>query len=191
MGLVQLSGPEAEPLSLDEIKAHLRVDGMSEDALLQSLVLTSRLHIEAALGLALITQSWKLVRDVWPDDGVVNLPLAPVRLISDVRVIGRDGSVQSLDSNDYALDSSGRPARLYRRRNAWPVPGRRHAGIEIDFTAGFGPSANDVPEPVRQALLLLVAHWYEHRDPIEIGMPSTAVPHAVSRLLNPYRAVRL
>lgn len=191
MGLVQLSGPGAEPLSLVEIKAHLRVDGNEEDVLLQSLVLTSRLHIEAALGLALMTQSWKLILDAWPQDVVVELPIAPVQSVSDVRLIARDGTTQSLDEQSYYLDTSGRPARLCKQSGSWPNPGRKHAGIEIDFTAGFGESASDVPEPVRQALMLLVAHWYEHRDPIEIGALSTAVPHAVSRLLIPYRAVRL
>ncbi len=191
MGLVQLSGPGAEPLSIDEIKAHLRLDGMNEDVLLQSLLLTSRLHIETALGLALITQSWSLVLDAWPADGLVHLPIAPVQLVSAVRVSDPNGLMVTLDGGEYDVDASGRPARLYRKKGSWPVPARKTAGIEIDISAGFGGSANDVPEPVRQALLLLVAHWYEHRDPIEIGTPSTAVPQAVSRLLNPYRAVRL
>lgn len=191
MGLVLLSGPSAEPLSLDEVKAHLRVDGAAEDALLQSLVLTSRLHIEAALGLALMTQSWRLVLDAWPSDSVVKLPIAPVQSISEMRVKAADGVPSVVDATTYALDTSGRPARVAPKNGVWPVPGRKLAGIEIDLVAGFGPTANDVPEPVRQALLLLVAHWYEHRDPIEIGTPATAVPHAVSRLLNPYRAVRL
>lgn len=191
MGLVQLSGPDAEPLTLDEVKAHLRVDGVAEDALLQSLVLTSRLHIEAALGLGLMTQSWRLVLDAWPHDGIVNLPIAPVQMVSEVRTIAQDGMPILVDSAGYELDATGRPARLFSRNAWWPAPGRKHAGIEIDLTAGFGPTASDVPEPVHQALLLLVAHWYEHRDPIEIGTPSAAVPHAVSRLLNPYRAVRL
>jgi uncharacterized phiE125 gp8 family phage protein len=48
-----------------------------------------------------------------------------------------------------------------------------------------------VPAPIRQALLLLVAHWYEHRDPIEIGTDSTIIPAAVSELLKPYRMRRL
>lgn len=191
MGLMQLSGPGAEPLSLDEVKAYLRIDGAAEDALLQSLLLTSRLHIEAALGLALMTQSWKFVIDAWPDKHVVELPISPVQHVSDVRVIGQDGLAQSVASSDYDIDVSCRPARLYTKRGGWPKPGRQSAGIEIDFTAGFGATADAVPEPIRQALLLLVAHWYEHRDPIEIGTPSTAVPAAVSRLLNPYRAVRL
>lgn len=77
MGLMQLSGPGAEPLSLDEVKAYLRIDGAVEDALLQSLLLTSRLHIEAALGLALMTQSWKFVIDAWPDNMLSNCRFLP------------------------------------------------------------------------------------------------------------------
>ena len=191
MGLRQLSGPSQEPLTLDEVKAYLRIDGASEDVLLQSLMLTSRLHIEAALGLALLTQSWRLSLDHWPKDGVVDLPVAPALAVSEVRVLDANGTAAVLAPETYGLDSSRRPARLVSQTGRWPLPGRKIAGIEIDLTAGFGPAASDVPEPVRQALLLLVAHWYEHRDPIEIGTPATAVPHAVNRLLNPYRAVRL
>lgn len=190
MGLVLLSGPVTEPLTLSEVKAHLRVDGAVEDALMQSLMLTSRLHIEAALGLALITQSWRLVLDAWPADGIVNLPIAPIQSLTEIRVMSSDGTPRVVADTQYALDSSRRPARLIAKDN-WPTPGRKFAGIEIDFVAGFGANASAVPEPIRQALLLLVAHWYEHRDPIEIGTPATAVPQAVCRLLHPYCAVRL
>ncbi len=72
-----------------------------------------------------------------------------------------------------------------------PAPGRPIKGAEIAFTAGYGPAASDVPAPVRQALLLLVAHWYEHREPIEIGSSATAIPQTVSDLLMPHRGVRL
>ncbi|MFV0368257.1 MAG: head-tail connector protein [Hyphomicrobiaceae bacterium] len=191
MGIFQLSGAGAEPLSVDEVKAHVRIDGSSEDALLQSLILTSRLHIEAALGLALIAQSWRLVLDQWPKDGPVKLPISPVRSVSEMRVLAANGTPTVVDAGSYGLDTSQRPARIMFFGTSRPEPERPFAGIEIDLMVGFGEKANDVPEPVRQALLLLVAHWYEHRDPIEIGKPTTAVPHAVSRLLHPYRAVRL
>ena len=45
--------------------------------------------------------------------------------------------------------------------------------------------------PIRHALLMLVAHWYEHREPVEIGAASAPVPPMVSDLLQPYRPVRL
>ena len=37
-----------------------------------------------------------------------------------------------------------------------PAPGRAVAGIEIDVVAGYGAPA-DVPSPLRQAILMLVA----------------------------------
>lgn len=191
MGLKLLSGPGAEPVSIDEVKAHLRIDGNSEDALMSSLVLTSRLHIEAALGLALMTQQWQLVLDSWPAAGSVKLAIAPVQSITEVRIADKSGATTSVAASSYALEATGRPARIVPVEGAWPTPGRKTGGIQIDFVAGFGAAAQDVPAPIRQALLLLIAHWYEHRDPIEIGAPATAVPHAVSRLLHPYQPVRV
>ncbi len=191
MALMMRTGPLGEPVTLEEVKTHLRLDGASEDALLASLILTSRLHIEAALGLALISQGWRLVLDKWPRDGVVSLPIAPVRSIEEIRVRDADGTPTVVPVEEYDLASAGRPQRIVYLGNGWPVPGRRVAGIEIDLAAGYGATADDVPAPIRQALLLLIAHWYEHRDPFEIGAPQTHVPGAVSRLLSPYRPVRL
>jgi uncharacterized phiE125 gp8 family phage protein len=71
------------------------------------------------------------------------------------------------------------------------APGVRAGGIEIDFTAGFGASSASVPAPLKHALLLLTAHWYEHRDPVEIGSPAARIPDAVSDLIQPFRKIRL
>lgn len=190
MALTMTSGPAVEPVSLDEAKAHLRIDGTSEDALVASLILTSRLHIEAALGLALIHQGWRLILDSWPKGGIVRVPLSPLTSVAEVRVKNAAGVGDVVAAADYSVVVAGRPQRLIAK-GAWPVPGVAAAGIEIDFTAGFGVAAEDVPAPIRQALLLLIAHWYEHRDPVEIGAPQTSVPHAVNRLLGPYRPVRV
>ncbi len=191
MALMMRNGPLGEPVTLDEVKTHLRLDSAGEDTLLASLILTSRLHIEAALGLALISQGWRLVLDAWPVDGVVALPIAPVQAIEEIRVRDRDGNATAVMAEDYELAAAGRPQRLVPLGAGWPAPGRPVAGIEVDLVAGFGATAEDVPAPIRQALMLLVAHWYEHRDPFEIGAPQTHVPGAVSRLLGPYRPVRL
>ncbi|MEZ5853954.1 MAG: head-tail connector protein [Hyphomicrobiaceae bacterium] len=191
MSLVMTSGPVLEPVSLAEAKAHLRVDSSVEDALIQSLVVTSRLHIEAALGLALITQAWSYFLDRWPKNGRVLLPLSPVAAITGIRVWSVDGTSQLMDLQGFFLDGAGRPPRLATLAGtSHPQPGRSVNGIEIAFTAGFGAAPEDVPAPVRHALLLLVAHWYENREPIEIGGSSNAIPAMVSELLMPYRRRR-
>lgn len=191
MPLILTSPPAVEPVSLAEAKAHLRLDGAAEDVLIGSLILTSRLHIEAALGLALITQGWTLVLDRWPDRDSLSLPLRPVQSIAAVRVLAADGTPALLDPGSYLADTAATPPRLVRTGPPWPDPERAAGGIEIAFAAGFGPVPASVPEPLRQALLLLVAHWYEHRTPAEAGLAATAVPAALSELLLPYRLKRL
>lgn len=190
MALVLTSAPLSEPVTVAEAKAHLRVDGEAEDQLIASLILTARLHIEAALGLALITQGWRWSLDRWPDGREIALPLRPLQALEEVRVIAANGDATVIAPSQYLVDVGSVPPRLVRR-DALAQPGQVAGGIEIDFTAGYGDEADTVPAPIRQAMLLLVAHWHEHRDPIEVGSPDTGVPTTVSELLMPYRVVQL
>ncbi len=191
MALVLTSGPAVEPVTVAEAKAHLRVDATEEDTLIASLILTSRLHIEAALGLALITQSWRTLLDAWGAEAAIELPLRPLQTVDAVRVLPAEGAAVVIAPTSYVVDTASAPPRLERTGMIWPHPGKVANGIEIDFTAGFGDAAADVPAPLRQALLLLVAHWYERREPIEVGSAETAVPGSVSELLAPFRMRRL
>ncbi len=191
MALVQTSGPPLEPITVSEAKAHLRIDGADEDTLIASLILTSRLHVETALGLALLTQSWRLTLDRWPCEKDLELPLRPLQTIDAVRVFPAEGAATVIAPANYIADAASVPPRLVRTGVIWPQPGKAANGIEIDFTAGYGAAPAQVPAPIRQALLLLIAHWYERRDPIEVGSPDTVIPEAVSELLDLYRVKRI
>ncbi|HWV83774.1 MAG TPA: head-tail connector protein [Hyphomicrobiaceae bacterium] len=187
-----LIGPTVEPVTLSEAKAHLRVDSSAEDTLIQSLIMASRLHIEAALDLALITQTWRVQFDRWPRSRSLNLPLRPVQSLTAVRVFDDADDDEALDTSTFILDGTAHPARLILSGRASLLqPTRAANGIEIDFVAGYGDAPADVPQPIRQALLLLTAHWYENREPVEIGASATIIPATVSELLSPYRRRRL
>lgn len=190
MSLDLIAGPAVEPVSVAEAKAHMRIDGNAEDGFIASLITTSRLHVEAALGLALVTQRWLWRFDRWPDEGAVQLPLRPVQSVEAVRILPASGTAATVVSSSYTLDGAGNPARLMPKA-ALPGPGVAINGIEMEFTAGFGAAAADVPAPVRQAVLLLVAHWYENREPVAVGAQPVPVPAMVSELLLPFRTVRL
>jgi uncharacterized phiE125 gp8 family phage protein len=192
MPLVLTAGPAVEPVSLAEAKAHLRLDGTAEDPLVGSLILTSRLHVETTLGLALVTQSWSWFLDAWPRRRGVELPLKPLQSITAVRLYDEAGAPTTVAPGTYFLDGAGNPPRLVRQGTlVWPRPARTANGIEIAFTAGYGNAAADVPQPIRQAILLLVAHWYEHRTPLEVGSQAEPPPGMVADLLAPYRTPRL
>lgn len=191
MSLVMTSPPAAEPVTVADAKAHLRIDGSDEDVLIASLLLTSRLHIETALSLALITQSWTLRLDGWPCRRDIELPLAPLRAVDEVRVKNASGTAVVVPPESYLVDLAARPARLIWNNVTPPAPQVPANGIEIDLTAGFGASGDSVPAPLKHAILMLMAHWYEHRDPQEIGGDGARIPAAVGELINPFRTIRL
>jgi uncharacterized phiE125 gp8 family phage protein len=191
MSLAMTTPPALEPVTVADAKAHLRVDGSAEDVLIGSLVLTSRLHIEAALGLALITQSWTLALDRWPRGNHIDLPLTPLQSVDDVRVKNAAGVAAIVPAENYLVDLASRPGRLVWNNTIPPIPGLPANGIEIDLTAGFGATADSVPAPLKHAILMLTAHWYEHRDPDDIGSEAAQIPAAVSDLIQPFRTIRL
>jgi uncharacterized phiE125 gp8 family phage protein len=192
MPLILTAGPSVEPVSLAEAKAHCRVDGDLEDTLIASLILAARLHIERSLDVALVSQSWSLYLDRWPERAHVELPLAPLLSVDAVRLYGPTGSFMTLDPALFDVDAFSRRPRLSRRDGqSWPLPGRGVNGVEIAFTAGHGSSADDVPMPLRLAIKLLVAHWHEAREPVLLGESADPVPLSVASLLRPYHAVRL
>jgi uncharacterized phiE125 gp8 family phage protein len=192
MTLILTSPPAAEPLSLTEAKAHLRVDGTDEDTLISSLVTAARVHVETSTRRALLTQGWTLALDDWPARGLVEIPLAPLQAMSGIEIYDEDGVPETLDADAYEVDAASLPPRILRRRgHVWPRPGLLAGGIHIDLTVGYGDTAADVPEPLRQAVRLLAAHWFEHREPVILGDVATRVPDAVEALLAPFRPVRL
>ena len=89
------------------------------------------------------------------------------------------------------LDKSDAPARLAVVHGVPPAPERPAAGIEIDITCGYGDASADVPEPLRQAIRLLVAHWYENRGLIASGGEVAALPQSAAALIAPYRVLAL
>lgn len=189
MALFQIVSPQVEPVTLAEAKQTLRVDHDSEDTLLSSLIGAAREEVEASCGLALIDQTWRLTLDILPPLGRVLLRRHPVREIVSVTVYGPDGEASLVDPQSYRLDAGSRPARLHFLN--LPVAGMAANGIEIDFVAGFGEAGADVPDLLKRAILLLVAHWYEFRAQFSAKDQPVSYPPGYERLIAPWRARRL
>lgn len=191
MALILITPPAVEPLTLEETKSYLRVEHADDDDLITALIVGARGHVEARTRRALITQTWRMIFDAWPVDGRLTIPLAPVRELSAARVYDSAGVAHALDTETFVLDAAASPGVVGFPPWAVAVPGRAVAGIEIDFVAGFGDAGADVPEPLRQAMRQLVAHWYDNRG-IAAGAPAAErSPVPVDALLAPYRTLTL
>jgi uncharacterized phiE125 gp8 family phage protein len=184
-----LTAPSIEPLALDEAKAYLRVETSDDDDVIGALIAGSRIHVEAQTRRALITQSWRIAADCWPEDGRLTIIPAPLQTLSAVRVYDFDGLAHDVDTQAFVLDRGA--SVLAFAPWAVPAPGRIVAGIELDVTVGYGAASADVPEPLRQAIRLLVAHWYENRGITSIGHQVAVLPVTVTALIAPYRMLSL
>ena len=181
-----ITGPASEPVSLAEAKAFLRVEHGDDDDVIAALTASARIHVEAQTRRALITQTWRLVLDCWPASGRIEVRPAPLRSLSAARGFDADGNAEPLDLDAFVQDTAG--STLAFPSWAMVQPDRIAAGIELDVSVGYGGAAIDVPEPLRQAIRLLLAHWYEHRG---ITGDASTMPLSVPALLAPYRMVAL
>jgi uncharacterized phiE125 gp8 family phage protein len=191
MSSILLTPPAVEPVTLADAKVYLRVAIDDDDAVIAALISAARSHIEAQTKRALITQTWRLIRDCWPPDGRIAVVPAPLRSVAAARVYDAGGSAHAIDTGVFVADKAAAPAVLSFVPWTLTEPGRVTAGVEIDVEVGYGGAPANVPESLRQALLLLVAHWYENRGMIAIGQTVAVLPMAVAALIAPYRVFSL
>lgn len=190
MSWVVAAPPQAEPVSLDEARRHLRDPESSQDPLINSLITAARQHIERVCERALMPQSWRLSLDAFPS-GCIELPGGLVRSITTVAYTDASGAAQTLAAGTgYQADLDAQPARLSppAAGGSWPsTQSDKVNAVQITYAAGYADAAA-VPAPVKAALLLIVADLFELREAGVIGTTVQDNP-AVSRLLMPYKRV--
>jgi uncharacterized phiE125 gp8 family phage protein len=183
-----LAGPAEEPVSLGEAKAFLKIDDAAEDGLITTLISAARLHVEGVTGKALIAQTWRVVLDFWPENRVVRLPVTPFRNLVEISAVDEAGVTHPIELAQFLSE----PERLLLPAAVAGMPAlQERQGIEIDYVAGFGSEPADVPADIRQALLVLVAYWYEHRDAVIVAGSGAVVPTGFDRLVANHKRVRL
>ena len=180
-----LAGPAVEPVLLAEAKAHLRLDTDDEDDLVGALVVAARVAVESEMRAVTVAQDWRTAVEAWRAGEAVALPVLPLLAVTEIRAIGADGAASAIPAEDYLVQPAEGAVRLLREPH--PPPWR----WEIDFTAGWGTSGVDVPQPIRLAIRMLVAHWYENRSPAMSSDRPVEGPAGWRALIAPYRRMRL
>jgi uncharacterized phiE125 gp8 family phage protein len=176
-------------VTLVEAKAHLRVDSSGEDTLITSLIAAATAHLDGysgILGRCLVTQTWRQDFDGFAK--CMRLPLLAAT-ISSVKWRNSDGQLSTIASDNYSLkaDEMGSYVR-FDDGYSFPSDLAQSQAVLIEFTAGYGNAAA-VPASIKAAILLLVAHWYENREAVNVGNITTEVPLGVAALIQPYRRV--
>jgi uncharacterized phiE125 gp8 family phage protein len=181
-----------EPVSVGEVKSHLRVTDSDEDLLIAGLITSARMLVEQYTRRTLINKTWRLYRDDFPYITSIELPYPPLVSVSHVKYYDQDGALQTLPTTEYQTDNRSTPGLIALTEDgAWPLTeGDKVNAVEIEFIAGYGATAAAVPSPIRLAITHLASHWFENREPFSTSQYHS-VPTTFEMILMPYRFLRM
>tara|TARA_R110002096_G_scaffold155130_22_gene319463 strand:- start:3175 stop:3768 length:594 start_codon:yes stop_codon:yes gene_type:complete len=191
MMLVEQTTVPAAVLPVAALKNHLRLgtgfadDGM-QDTLVESYLRAALAAIEGRTGKALISRDFRWSLEDWRDGGEQALPVAPVSRVVTVSLLNAQQIAEVVPANLYRLLQDTHRPKIQASGYLLPqVP--MGGGIEIVFTAGFGPAWAEVPADLAQAVMLLAAEYYERRHESD----DRGLPFGVVTLIERWRTVRV
>jgi uncharacterized phiE125 gp8 family phage protein len=190
MPLIRITPPATLPVSVEELKSHSNIDNALHDARIADFLRTATAKLDGRdglLGRALITQTWRLTLDCFPP--AIALPLPPCQAVMQVSYLDAAGAPQTLAPGDYQVFGIGGsdPAQILPDfGGAFPATRRWPESVVVEFRAGYGDAAGDVPEPLRTAIKMHAAHLYEHRESVAFGT-FAEVPQGYHDLVLDYR----
>jgi uncharacterized phiE125 gp8 family phage protein len=196
-----------EPVTVADARKHVFISYTSDDDIFARLITAARRYCETALRSALLTQTWLMsldgfpgypgywsreVRRTWPAMaaapnlvGTIDLPMPPLQSIVSVQYYGFDGTLQTVSPNAYNVSLGQHPRIEPIYTSVWPIAMPRQDAVQITFTAGYGNTAAAIDESVKQAILMCVGHWWNHRSWVsEAGNNFMSVPNTVDALLS-------
>lgn len=185
-------------VSRTEAKKHCRVDFDDDNEVIDAFIAAAVAHLDGwtgILGRCLVEQTWRQDFDeIWD---CARLPLFPVISITSITYRDTSNVQQMIDAGNYSLqiDELGGFVR-YLSTYSPPSTFREKPAVSVTYKAGYangdGPVlGTDFPKSIKQAILLLVGHWYNNREAAIPGLAGIAkLPFAVEALLAPYRRMK-
>jgi len=189
----QTTAPATTPISVAELKSHLRIDGLTdvyEDALLLLYIKAAVAVCETYCRIAIMEQVWTAKLDNFADK--ILLPRPPLISVDEVTYLDGDGVAQTLASSVYQVDTFSQPGGLLLAYNqSWPTTRDQAQAITIEFTVGY-EAADDVPENLKHGLKMLAGMWYGMRETADPGKPDELpLPWPVKLLFDQFQMAQV
>lgn len=156
--------PAVEPVTPADVKRHTYIDGSADDEKLAEFISTARQYLEDLTGRAFVRQTWVYARDHWPCGNEMRLPKG--KLLRLVGLTYLDDAGNLVNATDSVLPDTNSPEGRIVAKNGWP-PSTAYPlnPIQVEYECGYG-EPTDVPDTIKQAIYLLVAHYYENREAV-------------------------
>lgn len=185
--------PYMEPVTLDEIKDHLRMQTINDfDSQLLGLITASRAWVEDYTRRALVQQTWKYYLQDWPSGDEFELPFPPLRSVTSINYTDSDDTETEWTSTYYEVDTDSEPGRvILGYGETWPSATLHPKNpIKIEFVAGYNDDEDsppdyvvNIPEAIKNAIKLDVEIRFERPNDAYIKV----LQDTRDTLLAPYR----
>ena len=177
-----VTAPASLPLTVNEVKEHLRITNTGEDNYINNLIKTATKSTEKYLNRALLTQTYDLYLDRW--ENVIQLPFPPLVSVTSVTY----NVNQTLATSLYKVVNSAEPGYIQRAYDtSYPTLDNIPDAIVIRYICGYGEDAEDIPEDIRHALLLQVGDMYAHRETMLSDTRVFILRKYLYDLIHPYK----
>lgn len=175
--------PDLNVVTLVEAKDHLRVDVTDDDTYITGLILGSVAYCEEKMQKCFLTQTITKYLDRFPACNYIELDKNPLASVVSVKYTDYLGVVTTMPATDYIVDTHGFVGKIVLAwGKSWPTTTLQTVNaIAIETTAGYGAAAA-VPQMIKQAILLLIGHWYANREAVT-DLKLAEVPVGVDSLL--------
>lgn len=191
--------------------ADLDAEVTADNTLIDTFIKSAREYIEKETGQVFLTQTWVAIFDQWPVNTPNNewwdgerlgsiigemprsfpIDKTPLQSVEYIQTSHPEDITVNFPQENYYVDSIKNPPEIRLREGvSWPTPGVAQGGIKIQFKLGYGDSPDNTPSALRHALMMLVNHWYENRDVVNLD-GSMMVPMGFNNLLDKYKRLRL
>ena len=191
MGLSVVTPAAKCPVSLQEMKDHMRVDHDDENAVIQGFIASATEYVGSVAKRQFVQATYDYTLDGFPSGCRMVLPRTPLVSVASITYIDTDGVSQTFSSSLYNVKTDtviGSVDLAYNE--AWPSTRGDVDSVTVRFVAGYADIAT-VPHAVKTAIKLLAAHWHEHRESVVVGTIATNLPMAVDSLLDTVRVLEV
>lgn len=190
----QSVAPTTLALTLQDCKRHLNVTSTEDDALITTHIKAATNMLENRFNRCFVKQTRILKFDDFNDTKYMHTdkygrrriypPRSPLSSVSSIARLTSTGGTSTLPTSDYVVSTGDKPGFVGESYNAtWPDVYAQPNSVTVTYVAGHSTVSGGVPEHVKQAIRMIVAHWYRQREGVLIGSISKEIEYGIDALM--------
>lgn len=186
-----VDGPAGASVGRADVKSQLNLTTAAHDNWIDRAIVAAEKHVQKITNRVLISSRFDAFYDRFPATGrIIELPKPDVSAVELITYNATDGTSTILPAEQYTVDTDSERGRIWEAYGfGWPSTRAIRHAVTIRFLAGYA-DAGAVPEDIKHAMYMLIAHWFSNRASVLVGTISKEIEFGVAALLAGYESHR-